>query len=238
MDPWNLQPARDLGMPLGKRLQSVERESGLVPWLLHIGSSSVVHVGFRLLHRLSIRGSEFIPADRSFVLAANHSSHLDALVLASCLPLNLRASAYPIAAGDTFFKTPMTAAMSAMLLNALPMWRKGVVSHSLADLRARLQTDRCVYIIFPEGTRSRDGKMSPFKAGLGMLLAGTGVPVLPCRLWGTFESLPPGRRWPRFRPIRVRIGHPLSFEKTANDRAGWTAIADEVESAVAGLAAP
>jgi len=235
MDQWKLQPARDLGLPLGKRLQSVHRESGLVPWLVHIGCWSLVHTSFRLLHRLQIDGRQFIPTDRSFVLVANHSSHLDALVLASCLPMRLRASVYPIAAGDTFFQKPLTAAMSAIFINALPMWRRGGVTHSLADLRARLEAERCAYIIFPEGTRSRDGNMSPFKAGLGMLLAGTSVPAVPCRLWGTFQALPPGRRWPRPHPIRLQIGQPVSFETVSNDRAGWNAIARQVESAITAM---
>jgi 1-acyl-sn-glycerol-3-phosphate acyltransferase len=195
----------------------------------------VVNTSFRLFHRLKIQGAELIPADRSFVLVANHCSHLDALVLASSLPLHLRARVYPIAAGDTFFNKPVTAAMSAVFINALPMWRRGAVSHSLADLRARLDAERCAFIIFPEGTRSRDGTMSPFKAGLGMLLAGTSIPVVPCKLWGTYEAMPPGRRWPRPHPIRLHVGKPLTFQTTGNDRAAWNAIAREVESAVAAI---
>ena len=235
MDEWKIQPARDLGLPLGKRLQSVHRESGLVPWLVHLGCWSMVNAGLRLFNQLRIEGREFIPADRSFVLAANHSSHLDALVLAACLPMRMRASVYPIAAGDTFFQKPMTAAMSALFINALPMWRKGAVSHSLADLRARLEAEHCAYIIFPEGTRSRDGTMSRFKAGLGMLLARTAIPVVPCRLWGTFDALPASRRWPRPKPIRLKIGPPLTFPEAANEREGWNAVAERVESAVRSL---
>lgn len=235
MEPWKLQPARDHGLSLGDRLRSVRRESGLVPWLVHLGSWSALHVSFRLFHRLRIEGREFIPQDQSFVMAANHSSHLDALILASCLPLRLRASVYPIAAGDTFFKKPVIAAMSAVFINALPMWRRSAVSHSLAELRARLAAERCAYIIFPEGTRSRDGTMARFKAGLGMLLAGTSVPVVPCRLWGTFEAMGPGRRWPRPGAIRLRIGRPITFADAANDRGGWDGIAERVESAVTGL---
>jgi 1-acyl-sn-glycerol-3-phosphate acyltransferase len=125
--------------------------------------------------------------------------------------------------------------MSAVFINALPMWRRSAVSHSLADLRARLDAERCAYIIFPEGTRSRDGTMSSFKAGLGMLLAGTSVPAVPCRLRGTFQSLPPGRRWPRPHPIRLQIGQPLSFETISNDREGWNAIARQVESAITAM---
>ncbi|HEX4123390.1 MAG TPA: lysophospholipid acyltransferase family protein [Tepidisphaeraceae bacterium] len=236
MEEWKLQPARDHGLPLGKRLRSVQRESGLVPWMIHIGCWSIVHVSLRVFHRLRIEGKELIPATGSFVLVANHSSHLDALVLACCLPARLRASVYPIAAGDTFFSKPITAAMSAVFINALPMWRRSAVSHSLADLRSRLEAERCAYIIFPEGTRSRDGAMAPFKAGLGMLLAGTAIPAVPCRLWGTFEALPPGRRWPRRHPIRLKIGPPIAFQAMSNDRAGWNAIALQTESAIVAMA--
>jgi 1-acyl-sn-glycerol-3-phosphate acyltransferase len=232
MESWKLEPARDHGLPLRKRLQSVQRESGLIPWLIHLAWWSTLHVCFRLFHRLAIEGREFIPAEGSFILAANHCSHLDALILASCLPLRLRASVYPIAAGDTFFKSPVTAAMSAVFINALPMWRKSSVSHSLADLRTRLAAERCIYIIFPEGTRSRDGTMSRFKAGLGMLLAGTSVPVVPCRLWGTFDALPHDRRWPRPRKIRLKLGTPLVFSQVVNEHRGWNDIAQQVEAAV------
>jgi 1-acyl-sn-glycerol-3-phosphate acyltransferase len=213
----------------------VHRESGTIPWLIHLASWSVLHVCFRLFHRLTIEGREHIPASGSFVLAANHCSHLDALVLASCVPWRLRASVFPIAAGDTFFENPVKAVLSAVFINALPMWRKSSVSHSLADLRARLEAQTCAYIIFPEGTRSRDGTMGKFKAGLGMLLAGTSVPNIPCRLRGTFEALPPNRKWPRPRKISVKLGPAMSFPATVNDRSGWNEIAQSVEAAVKSL---
>ena len=113
---------------------------------------------------------------------------------------------------------------------------QSAVSHTLADLRARLAEEECVFIIFPEGTRTRDGSMGKFKAGLGMILAASPIPVLPCRLRGTFESLPPNRRWPRPLPIQLTIGQPLSFPETPNNRQGWNTIASQVESAVTALA--
>ena len=74
--------------------------------------------------------------------------------------------------------------------------------------------------------------MTRFKAGIGMLLAGTSIPIVPCRLWGTFEALPPGRRWPRPGKIRVKLGPPLVFPQVANERQGWNDIAQQVELAV------
>ena len=69
----------------------------------------------------------------------------------------------------------------------------------------------CGLILFPEGTRSRDGSLQPFKAGLGMLTAGTAVPVIPCYLDGAYQAFPPTARWPRPRKIRLKVGHPLGL---------------------------
>jgi 1-acyl-sn-glycerol-3-phosphate acyltransferase len=106
---------------------------------------------------------------------------------------------------------------------------------TLADLRRKLQEERAIFIIFPEGGRSRTGSTMPFKHGLGMLVAETNVPVVPCRLAGTFAALPPNRRLPRPVTIKLVIGDVLQFASTANDRTGWSQIAQSVESAVRSL---
>jgi 1-acyl-sn-glycerol-3-phosphate acyltransferase len=186
---------------------------------------------------MTIEGAEFLPAQAPFVIIANHASHLDALALASALSSRVYNRAFPVAAGDVFFETPITSIASAGLLNALPMWRKNCGPHALAELRARLLDEPCGYILFPEGTRSRDGQMQSFKAGLGMLTAGTRVPIVPCHLQGTFEAYPPNARLPHPRPIRLKVGKPLVFEALPNAREGWTRVAKETEAAVRELAA-
>ena len=120
-------------------------------------------------------------------MIANHASHLDAVLLASVLPCRLCDRVFPVAAGDVFFNTPGMSLFAANLLNALPMWRKNCGSHALKDLRKRLVDEPCGLILFPEGARSRDGSLLPFKVGLGMLIAGTSVPVIPCYLDGAFR---------------------------------------------------
>jgi 1-acyl-sn-glycerol-3-phosphate acyltransferase len=79
--------------------------------------------------------------------------------------------------------------------------------------------------------------MMPFKHGLGMLVAETNVPVVPCALTGAFEALPPHRKVPRPATIKLAIGDALQFASTANDRTGWSQIAQSVESSVRNLAA-
>lgn len=236
MEEWKLQPARDLGLTLGQRWKSLQRESGLVMTGLHLAWWSLVKGYMAVWHRLGVHGREHIPAEPPFVMVANHESHLDAFVLASPLPWRLRDRIFPIAAGDTFFETPLLTAFAANMLNALPLWRKKHSAHALEQLRRRLVEKPCAYILFPEGTRSRDGAMGPFKAGLGMLVAQTNVPVIPCYLDGCFEALRPDQRFPRWRHISLRIGPPLMFTEVANDRTGWLHIAAETEARVRRLA--
>jgi 1-acyl-sn-glycerol-3-phosphate acyltransferase len=69
-----------------------------------------------------------------------------------------------------------------------------------------------VVVIFPEGGRSLDGHLRPPKAGIGVIVAQTGCPVVPAYIKGTFDVLPSGARWPRWRRVGVRFGAPLHFE--------------------------
>src|SRR5947208_7833082 len=235
MEPWKLQPARVTGLTPSERFRSVQRESGLLESLAHEACFLLLRTYFAIAHRLTIKGRDKLPAHGPFVLAANHCSHLDALTLGAALIPRHRERAFPIAAGDVFFQSTVTSTFSAIMLNALPMWRKNCGSHALADLRQKLQEERAIFIIFPEGGRSRTGSMMPFKHGLGMLVAETDVPVVPCCLARTLEALPPHRKLPRPVAIKLAIGNPLQFGSIANDRSGWSQIAKSVESNVRDL---
>jgi 1-acyl-sn-glycerol-3-phosphate acyltransferase len=235
MDPFDMKPARDLGMSSGERVKSLDRESGMASSVGHLAWWTFVRGYMAVWHRLTIHNRERIPKKPPFVLVANHASHLDALVLAAPLPWKQRDKIFPIAAGDVFFETPMVSAFAAYMLNALPMWRKKCGPHALEQLRRKLVEDPCAYILFPEGARSRDGAMLPFKPGLGMLIAGTDVPVVPCHLQGCYDALPADCKIPRPRRITVRIGEPVAFGEVKNNREGWKHIASELQSRVKSL---
>src|SRR5258708_9235831 len=114
----------------------------------------------------------------------------------------IRDRLFPLAAGDVFFETPAKAAFAAHLLNALPVWRRNAGRHGLDELRKRLLEEEGVFILFPEGGRSRDGEMKPFKAGIGMLVAGTPAQVVPFYLDGPFEAFPARIMVPRRPKVR------------------------------------
>ena len=152
------------------------------------------------------------------------------------LRARLRHCVYPIAAGDHFFESPPRAAFAAWVLNALPMWRRNCGRHAMQQLQDRLVDEPCGYILFPEGTRSRDGVMGRFRPGIGMMVAGTGVPVVPCHLEGAHTAFSPDKKFPRPRKITLRVGPAMQFQDTANDKQGWQQIAASLEEAVRGLA--
>jgi 1-acyl-sn-glycerol-3-phosphate acyltransferase len=235
VEPWQLQPARDTGLTPAERFRSVRRESGLLESIAQQTWFSTLRIYFSIAHRLTIIGREKLPAHGPFVLAANHSSHLDALILGAALKPRHRERAFPIAAGDVFFQTKTASVFSAIVLNALPMWRKNCGPHALAELRRKLQEEKAIFIIFPEGGRTRTGSMMPFKHGLGMMVAETNVPVVPCGLIGTFKALPPNGSVPRPVKITLIIGEPLNFPGTPNDREGWSQIARTLESNIRSL---
>lgn len=235
MDKWKYKKAGDFGMPMTGRMRSVRRESGLVSSLTRHGWWLLVKSYLAAGHRLSISGRENLPARPPFILVANHSSHLDVMMLAAVMPIGLRERAYPIAAGDTFFETKSQMLFATMMLNALPMWRKNCGRHAIEDLRQKLIEEDCIYLLFPEGTRSRDGTMGRFKPGVGMLVAGTDIPIIPCHLAGAFRALPSSRKLPRLSKLRVTIGPAMNFSEIANERAGWNEIASQLQGAIESL---
>lgn len=210
MRAWKLRPARDLGLPEPERWRSLARERGLVALAANAAWRRLLRGYLALFHRLEVEGRERLPPP-PFVLIANHASHLDALVLAAALRGEAGRRAHALAAGEVFFGSGAGALFSAYAVNALPVWRGRTRKGDIATLRERLVEDGLVFILFPEGTRSRTGEMGPFQPGLATLLAGTSVPVVPCRIEGAFACWPAQRRLPRPGKLRLRIGEALRF---------------------------
>ncbi|XVJ58060.1 MAG: 1-acyl-sn-glycerol-3-phosphate acyltransferase [Tepidisphaera sp.] len=234
---WTYKPAADHGLPPAERIKSVRREPGFLSILAHHAATGVLRTHFTLYNRLEVVGKQYLPTKPPFVMISNHQSHIDAPLLSCILPRLARAHAYPVAAGDVFFKSLAHSVLSSLFINALPIWRKKVTTHALFELRERLLEGDSGFIIFPEGTRSRDGQMGSFKPGLGMLVAGTNVPVIPCHIAGAFESMPADKFFPRPHKMVVSVGPPLTFPDAPDAREGWERVAKETEAAVRTLKA-
>jgi len=232
MEEWKYETARDYGLSYRQRMRSLRREAGLIQWSLHHTTWAVLRFYLRRRLRLRVEGAEGLPTHPPFLMVSNHTSHLDALVLGASVCRRLRGDVFPIAAGETFFETPVLESFSALFLNALPMWRRRCGRHEMAELRKQLEERCSAFILFPEGTRSRTGEMTHFKAGVGMLVAQTDIPVYPCHIQGAYQSWPADQTRPRPGSITVRIGGPMFFSATENDRGGWAEVAKRLECVV------
>lgn len=237
MEPWQYQPATDLEQSLPERLRHFPRQPDMLVYGLRLLSSCFMRFWLRCYHRLTIHGRENLPGDRSFILVANHCSHLDAMCLLAALPLSRIHRAFPAAAKDYFFVRLDRLTLAAVVMNALPFGRMSHVKESLLLCRHLMMDAQAgnILVIFPEGTRSIDGKLQAFKSGIGLLTAGLDVPVVPCRLEGTAAALPKGCCLPRPGRVTLHIGRPLVFADRTSQRDQADAIALELQQAVGAL---
>jgi 1-acyl-sn-glycerol-3-phosphate acyltransferase len=192
----------------------------------------------RAYDRLTIVGCQNLPTDRSFILVANHASHLDTLCLLAALPLGRLHRTFPVAASDYFCVNPLRAFLAKLVVNLMPFERRLVPWHSLRACADLLQRPGSVLIFFPEGTRSDGSEPGEFKPGVGLLAAGHNVPVVPCHLAGTHAALPKGTWWPRPGAVRLTIGTPRVFAHLPPNRESRTRICSELREAVRALGNP
>lgn len=159
----------------------------------------------------SVEGQDNIDQLRGpFVLVANHCSHLDTGVVMSQLPYRVTKHLAVGAAADYFYARWWIKATTSVFFNTYPIQRSGAGGRE-RGLSQRLLRSGVPIFLFPEGTRSRDGKMRQFKPGAAMLSVTTGAPVVPLALIGTHDAMPVGRFWPVSGrpPVRVLIGRPM-----------------------------
>ena len=213
------------------RLRRFPREPDQFVYGLRLLVALIIRGLLRIYHRFEIVGREHLPNDESFVLVANHSSHLDTL----CLLAALAACGACIAPFRwrrriiSFAVCPRTW-FAAVVMNAMPFARQMRVRESLSICGQLLAQPGNVLIIFPEGTRSKTGETQLFKSGIGALLAGRDVSVLPCYVQGAFRAWPKGRRLPRPGKVRLIVGTARNYaarggreERNQRDRKGIAA---------------
>jgi 1-acyl-sn-glycerol-3-phosphate acyltransferase len=163
----------------------------------------IVRASARLLFRLRVSGQDHIPRTGGVLIAANHASYLDIPILGCALP---RQASF-IGRMDLFSGIVGTI---LRYLGWIPIRRERVDRKAFDEAVRRLKAGHVV-VIYPEGTRSPDGRLQPGKPGIGMIAAAAGCPVVPALLEGTYDALPPGASWIRVRPIEVIFGQPIDF---------------------------
>jgi 1-acyl-sn-glycerol-3-phosphate acyltransferase len=180
----------------------------------------------RLLYRPRARNLENIP-DGPAILAANHQSFLDDLLLPLVIPGR---KVVFLAKADYFDKWYLRWFFKGA--NVIPVRRENSsASQAALDAAVGALRQGALVGIFPEGTRSPDGKLYRGKTGVARMALEARVPIVPVAILGTFEALPYDRRLPRRGRVDVVFGSPLTFERhfdTPADRFVLRSVTDEV----------
>jgi 1-acyl-sn-glycerol-3-phosphate acyltransferase len=236
MEPWHYDTSEQLDKTLVERLRQFPREPDLLVFGLRSASAILIRAWLRAYHRLSIVGRDNLPPEGSYIIVANHASHLDTLAIISALPLGKLHRVFPAAAKDFFFESLPRTALVSILVNALPFDRQTHVRQSLNLCKAVLENPGNILVIYPEGTRSMTGEIGEFRPGISLLLAGSDLPVVPCCLKGTFGAWPKGARFPRPRKVRLLIGQPRRYTALKRGKEAAEAICRDLREAVLALA--
>ena len=173
---------------------------------------------FGLAFHVRLEGREQIPQNSNFLVVSNHSSHLDYGLVAHILGQQ-RKKLYVLAASDYFFNTKLKRTYCQKCTKLLPMDRETPLHRALPYGDACLAAGNNL-LVFPEGTRSLDGRMGRFKRTAAALCLRNQVDVLPIHLQGTYEALPKGKALFRSRRLGARIGPVLSYEQLAAETLG------------------
>ncbi|MFG2874073.1 lysophospholipid acyltransferase family protein [Streptomyces sp. NPDC048337] len=189
----------------------------------------------RLLFRPRIEGLENIPEEGAAIVAGNHLSFSDHFLM----PAILKRRITFLAKAEYFTGPGVKGRLTAAFFRSagqIPVDRSGkdAGQAALREGLGVLAKDELLGI-YPEGTRSHDGRLYKGKVGVAAMALGAGVPVIPCAMLGTFEIQPPGQKIPKIRRVTIRFGEPLDFSRYAGmegERAVLRAVTDEIMYAI------
>lgn len=185
-----------------------------------------IHLGARLYWRIRLEGTQHIPADGPLIIAPNHATYADPVLV--CIPIRF---AVHFMAWDALFQVPGLAWLIRRL-RAFPVQIESADPRSTREAVRLLQAGSAV-MIFPEAGRTPDGRLQRFRPGAFRLACALKVPVLPVTILGGHDSWPPGRILPR--PGRLSIiYHPVVSPPDEPDpRAAARILAQQVRDVIA-----
>jgi 1-acyl-sn-glycerol-3-phosphate acyltransferase len=187
---------------------------------------NLVGLHLRAMHRIKIEGKENVPDDACLIVG-NHASYMDPTTIGWAIPREI----YYLGRRD-LFKPPVMSWLLPMC-NVLPIDREGNDIGGLRGIIKMLKGGRSV-LIFPEGTRSPDGRLQPAEPGAGLLAVKGGVRVLPTRIFGSHDVWAKGHKY-RPAPMRVVVGKPYWPALPATGKPSYQAVADEMMAKIAEL---
>jgi len=185
----------------------------------------------RLFFRPTVKGAENLPVSGAAILAGNHTTFLDNLIIPLLVPRRVTF----LAKSDYFTGRGVKGKLSKSFFSGvgmIPIDRSGgKASEAALATGMKVLTDGDLLGLYPEGTRSPDGRLYRGKTGVARMALEAGVPVVPVGLVGMFAIQPAGQKMPKIGKVEVRIGRPLDFSRYAGmegDRFVLRSITDEI----------
>ena len=193
--------------------------------------SNLARLFARLFFTMRVVHPERMIENGPLIIAVNHSSFVDPPLAGIC---SSRAVYY--LARKNLLQWPFFGPLFPDM-NVIPVERDGNDMSALREVIKKVREGNGV-VLFPEGTRSKDGHLQPARAGIGLVIAKTMAPVLPVRIFGAYEAFPKGSKLPSFGPITIVIGRPIHF--TIDDiepttRETYQQLSDRVMEAIGAL---
>jgi 1-acyl-sn-glycerol-3-phosphate acyltransferase len=192
---------------------------------------------YLVLFRSRFFNAERVPSTGPVILASNHASFIDPPLVGAGL---YRAVNY--LARESLFRFPVVGWLLRRW-QAVPVDRDGGGAAGLKAILDRLRAGG-VILLFPEGTRTRDGKLQSARSGIGLAVIKSKAPVIPVRVFGTFEAFGRHRRFPILHPIAVKYGPPIDFSSLRTEAVScskerlkqiYQQVADEIMARIAAL---
>ena len=166
----------------------------------------IIKIFFKIFFPIRTTGFENIPPSGSYILASNHLSYLDPLIIGLSIPRRLS-----YLAKDSLFKNRIFGALLKQC-GAFPVKRETSDIRSIREALKRIQKGEPL-VFFPQGTRKASLENVKVYSGIGFLVAKTRVPVIPIKITGSDQALPPGRRFLKRHLVFIHFGKPLEFAK-------------------------
>lgn len=201
---------------------------------------SFFRVFFRLYNRWEVIDPENVPMGGPAILASNHMSFLDPPLVGAAARREIN-----YLARESLFRFPVIGSLLRSV-NAVPVDREGGGASGLRAIFDRLIKGEAI-ILFPEGTRSTDGSLQKAKSGIGLTVIKSEAPVVPVRVFGTFEAMSRRHSIPRPRKVAVRFGKALDFADLRSEaktcskqrlKEIYQEVADRIMAAIGELKSP
>ncbi|MAV91816.1 MAG: 1-acyl-sn-glycerol-3-phosphate acyltransferase [Bdellovibrionaceae bacterium] len=229
MRDWNYENDQWMKLPSHIRhLPLFTRHFDLMSWFFRaLWGFFLKGLAFRFYIRLKVVGDfhDIYQKEKRLLLISNHSSHLDAVSIAAAVPFRYWMNLYISAAKDYWFRNPVFTFFSKHCLGAIPIDRKDRSGEAIKLCTSLLTgLDRIWLIIFPEGTRSKDGFIQPFKRGISLFSMKTDTPILFLYIEGNAALMPKGAVLPRPGVLKVHVGPvypPAPVDQLYEDYKRW-----------------